>query len=113
MIESYSFGRMVVDGMTYTSDLVIYPNGTIEDSWWREQGHSLMFSDIAGLIQAEPEVIIVGTGASGLMKPSALLAQELKDRGIELRVKPTSGAVELYNEERGGRRVGACFHLTC
>jgi len=29
MIESYSFGRMKIDGVTYTSDLIIFPDHEI------------------------------------------------------------------------------------
>jgi len=34
MIESYSFGQMVIDGQEYTSDLIIFPD-RINSSWWR------------------------------------------------------------------------------
>ncbi|MDL1969074.1 MAG: hypothetical protein LWW97_11200 [Deltaproteobacteria bacterium] len=36
MIESYSFGSIVVDGRKFISDLIIYPDGRIEASWWRK-----------------------------------------------------------------------------
>jgi hypothetical protein len=44
-IEKYSFGKMVINGKTYTQDLIIYPD-SIEDSWWRKKGHSLVPEDI-------------------------------------------------------------------
>lgn len=39
-IASYSFGKITIDGQTFTSDLIIYP-GRIDPSWWRREGHFL------------------------------------------------------------------------
>jgi len=113
MIESYSFGRMVIDGKSYTSDLVIYPDGRIQDSWWRKSGHSLSDDDIRELMDSGPDVIVAGTGASGIMTPDAGLGKMLAEKGIEFRAVPTGEAVKLYNEIHQSRRTGACFHLTC
>lgn len=33
-IEDYEFGRITIDGATYTSDVIIRPEG-VDDSWWR------------------------------------------------------------------------------
>ncbi len=38
-IDSYAFGNIVIDGMRFTSDLIIYPDGRIVDGWWRQSGH--------------------------------------------------------------------------
>lgn len=46
MIESYTFGRMTVNGKHYSADLIIYPNGRLQDSWWRKEGHRLQLADI-------------------------------------------------------------------
>ena len=32
MIESYKFGEIVIDGTTYTSDVIIYPDN-VDDKW--------------------------------------------------------------------------------
>lgn len=113
MIEGYSFGSMVVDGTEYTSDLVIFPGGRVQPSWWREEGHGLSLDDLAELVAAEPEIIVAGTGASGLMVPDPALAGALKRKGIELRAAPTGEALRIFNDLSAERRVGGCFHLTC
>ena len=69
MIEDYSFGRMTIDGQAYTSDLIVYPDGRIQDSWWRGAGHRLCVEDIQSLIDSEPDVIVAGTGMSGKQAP--------------------------------------------
>ena len=103
---------MVIDGKTYTSDLIIFPDGRVEDSWWRRSGHRLSADDIAGLIESAPEIIIVGTGANGMLKPAPGLKDILMDEGIELIPLPNQNAVERFNELSLEKRVGACFHLT-
>jgi hypothetical protein len=112
-IEEYSFGRMIIDGKRYTSDLLIYPNGRVEDTWYRKKGHDLSLDDISTLIKAGPEIIIAGTGASGLMKPEKDLGKRLDQKGIYFISLPCIRAMEHYNVLSVEKSVGACFHLTC
>lgn len=66
-IDDYDFGRIVIDGKTYTSDVIVYPE-RLDTSWWRKEGHLLQPEDITGVLDAEPEVLIIGTGYSGCMR---------------------------------------------
>lgn len=38
-IEHYEFGKITIDGISYFSDIIIYPDH-IEDEWWREKDMS-------------------------------------------------------------------------
>lgn len=114
MIDSYSFGRMVIDGHEYTKDLMILPDGTVVHPWWRNAGHQLVASDIEALVEASPGVLVVGTGNPGMMTPDRALCAELESQGIRVIVLPTKEAVGEYNALRQrGENVAACFHLTC
>ena len=114
MIDSYSFGSMEVDGKQYTKDLIILPDGTILHPWWRKTGHTLAMSDIQDAITTSLDILVVGTGNPGLMKPEGDLCNELKTMGIETRVMPTKEATKEYNALREqGKNVAGCFHLTC
>jgi len=113
MIESYAFGSIVVDGRKFTSDIIIYPDGSIKSSWWRISGHRLASDDIGELIRSGPDVIIAGTGSSGLMKPEKELEKVLQQKGIEFISVLTRKAVKIYNDLSSKKNVGACFHLTC
>ena len=113
LIDSYNFGKMVISGREYTADLIIYPDGRIQDSWWRREGHRLALADIRELVEAAPEIIVVGTGAFGRMKPEEDLESLLGEETIELIARPTGEAVRIYRENSREKRVGACFHLTC
>ena len=113
-IEKCSFGSITIDDRTYQSDLIIYPDGTIQDAWWRKKSHLLSEDDIESLIEKEPEIIVVGTGVNGLMKPEKGLAEYLLKKGIEFVCAPNNEAINILNRLFDShKRVGACFHLTC
>ena len=113
VIDSFAFGTMQIDGRQYTSDLIIYPDGTVQDGWWRKKGHSLSLPDIVGLLDKKPNAIIVGTGVNGRMKPDEHLHAYLEEKGIEFLVGDNEVAVKWYNELKASGKVGACFHLSC
>ena len=113
VIESYSFGSMVIDGVSYTRDVIIFPDGSILNPWWRKQGHVLIMDDLQELLAAEPEIIVCGTGAMGVMRPAAQLREYLAASNINFIVQKSGQAVETYNNLSGKKRVGGCFHLTC
>jgi len=77
MIEDYSFGKIIINGKKYDSDLIIFKDH-IYDSWWRKEGHNLCIDDIKEIIDIKPEVLIIGTGYFGLMKvPQELIENKL------------------------------------
>ena len=113
VIDSYAFGNIVIDGRLYTSDLIVYPDGKIVDGWWRQNGHLVTTDDIAALIASGPEVIVVGTGASGMLKPARGFAEILAGKGIRMVAAPCGQAINHFNALSQSKVTGACFHLTC
>ena len=73
----------------------------------------LGLDDVKEILACGPEVLIVGTGASGLMKIDGALVDKLESLGIELIAKRTGGAVEEYNRIYKDKRVVFAMHLTC
>ena len=112
IVDSYQFGQIVISGKKYTSDVIIFPDRVI-DSWWRKSGHQLCLDDIAEVIAENPEVLVVGTGASGLVKVLPEVKQSLEAQGIKLIAQPTSEACSIYNQLCQSQRVVAALHLTC
>lgn len=111
-IDSYTFGNIVINGKTYTSDVIIYP-GRVDSAWWRKEGHLLRFADLEEALQAWPEVLVIGTGYSGVMRVPAETVARIAGRGIEVRVEPTAKAAEVYNRLQGVKTVIAALHITC
>ncbi len=112
MIDSYSFGEIVIDGRRYTRDVIIYQD-RVDDGWWREEGHSLAIHDVEEALQTRPEVIVVGTGYSGMMRVPPETREQIESRGIDLVVERTREACRTYNRLIRVRRVAAALHLTC
>src|SRR5450830_1008120 len=112
MIDSYSFGSITIDGIKFTKDLIIYPDH-INSNWRRKTGHLLTEDDITEILDYKPEVLIIGTGASGLMKVDDKLKDKLKVLGIEFVIKKTSEAVNEYNGTYKDKKVVCALHLTC
>jgi len=111
-IESYHFGEIVVDGHRYSGDVIIYPD-RIDSQWWRKEGHSLDPDDVWEVLEARPEVLVIGQGSVGRMDVPAETRSKLQDAGIEVITEPTARACETYNRLRGKRQVVAALHLTC
>ncbi|MBI5188409.1 MAG: hypothetical protein HZA07_04985 [Nitrospirae bacterium] len=111
-IEHYSFGRIIIDDKTYTTDVIIYP-GRVDSSWWRKEGHYLQIVDLADVINAKPEILIIGTGYSGVMQVPKETITHLESRGIEVHVARTEKAVEMFNKLQKDKIVVAALHLTC
>ncbi len=112
IIDSYRFGLIVVNGKNYTSDVIIFRD-KIKDNWWRKTGHELCLEDIAEVMIETPEVLIVGTGASGLMKVLPEVEQMAQAQRIKLIVEPTDTACNTYNRLSHSQRIAAALHLTC
>lgn len=112
-IDSYKFGRIIVDGKTYSSDCLIFQDH-VEPGWWRRQGHKLFADDLEAVLSAEPEILVVGCGAYGLMQVSQEVRTVLQQKNIQMEALKTARAIERYNELLAtGRKVVAAMHLTC
>ena len=112
MIESYSFGRMKIDGVTYTSDLILLTD-LVKSDWWRIEGHKLHVEDLNEVLSAKPEILVVGTGYYGFMKIQSETEKHLQTEGIRLIAEKTGKAYKTYNELVKSNRVVGAFHLTC
>ena len=112
-IDSYTFGRISVDGKVYTRDLKIIGN-TIIPEWWRRAGHTVSLEDVRDIVAAEPGIVVFGTGDSGRMVPDHELSSCFADKRIEMIALPTAEAVNVFNRLVADRKdLAAGFHLTC
>ncbi len=112
MIESYNFGKIVINSKEYHSDIIIYKD-SIDDKWWRRESHSLCMEDIKKILDNKPATLIIGTGYYGLMKVPLELIKYLESKNIEVIIKKTKAACDEYNTLYQKKNVVAAFHLTC
>ena len=112
MIDSYDFGQIVIDGKRYNSDLIIFPD-KVMDYWWRNEGHRLHIQDLKDVLEAKPEVLVVGTGYSGLLTIPPETRKHVESEGIEIIAQRTAEACKTFNRLVKSRKVVAALHLTC
>ena len=112
-IGAYRFGQIEIDGHVYTSDVIITPERVL-DTWWRQEGHRLTIADLADVVAAKPDIVVVGTGYFGRMAVSEDARRYLEAHGIRVREARTRQAVQDFNQHQEQRaRVVAALHLTC
>jgi hypothetical protein len=111
-IDRYEFGLIIIDGQSFSNDVLIWPD-QIKRDWWRREAHLLQLDDVAEALAANPQVLVVGMGEPGRMEVDPALAAYLKGRGVELLSHPTREACRLINDLIGKRRLAAALHLTC
>ncbi|MGB5991660.1 MAG: MTH938/NDUFAF3 family protein [Desulfobacterales bacterium] len=113
MIENFSFGNIVVDGITYTNDIKII-RGSVIPTWWRKSGHRVDIEDVRDIIDAKPNILVLGKGKPGMMKSTSSLGEFLKQNDIYLIEEKTSKAIKTFNRLfKQSKNVCAGFHLTC
>jgi len=86
---------------------MIYPD------WWRKSGHHLVLEDIREVIKFSPEVLIVGTGALGIIIVSPEVKDFCLEKNIELQVLTTGEAIKVFNNLKNQKKIAGLFHLTC
>jgi hypothetical protein len=111
-IDHYSFGKIVIDGKSYTSDVIVYSD-SVDSSWWRKEGHYLQREDLEDILKAGPQIFIIGRGNWGVMEVPEALITFLESRGIKTYAEKTEKAVELFNAQPADKKVIGAFHLTC
>ena len=114
MIDSYSFGHIVIDKIAYKNDVIVFPDH-VQPEWWRKEGHRLQLEDIReALDEFKPRTLIVGTGRFGIMRVSEEVKQYCEDRDIQLYTEMTDKAVKMYNRLfLTDVNILGAFHLTC
>ncbi|MEM1585763.1 MAG: Mth938-like domain-containing protein [Candidatus Korarchaeota archaeon] len=113
IIEKYDFGLIIISGRIFHRDVIVFPD-EIHANWWRKEGHKLCIEDLEIVLKKRPNILIIGTGYSGVMRVPEEVKEFLKKQGIEVIIENTQKAVETYNKlARESKNVAAALHLTC
>lgn len=114
-IESFSFGSIRIDGVTYEHDVIIERSAVRK----RKKKGSKAFRDQFGHtpLSLEEDIpwgcrrLVIGAGAHGAMPVMEAVKREAKKRGVELVIAPTAEAIREL--ERDPARTHAILHVTC
>ena len=113
--ESFAFGSVRIDGVTYGYDLVIdrgeirKRNKKVSKQYRDEYGHTPLTAreDIPWRCRR----LVVGTGAGGALPVSEEVRKEAHRRKVELLSLPTLDAIAILNGS--GKNTNAILHVTC
>lgn len=98
----------LVNGRRLQASFVIAPGALVED-WPVRDARALAPADLDPILALAPELVVLGTGATQVFPPPAVLAACLQ-RGIGLEVMSNAAAARTYSVLAGeGRRVVAAF----
>ena len=116
-ILNVSWGRMAVEGLGEGRDFKLWPGGGQRWDWAETDTHhdpGIQAADVEELLAHGADVIVLSRGMELRLKTSSAALEFLQERGVDVSVDETVAAVERYNGlvERG-LRVGGHFHSTC
>ena len=112
-IDAYRFGEIVVDGLKYHNDIIIFSDHIL-DSWWRKKGHEVQLKDLEEVLREKDiEVLVIGKGDPGYMDLNSETKKALEARGIQVILQPTKKAWKTFNAIKEIRKTVGAFHLTC
>jgi hypothetical protein len=111
-IDTYQFGKIVIDGQEHTKDVILLPDRVI-GGWWRQESHVLRLSDLEEVLIVDLQELVIGKGAFNRIRITSDVEEALSDIGIELIALPTKEACQEYNRRSQARKVAAALHLTC
>jgi hypothetical protein len=110
-IDFYEFGKIVVSGKTYESDIVILPDGSVQSG--PEDMHYVLMPELEKIINTPGiKTLVIGTGAEGNGLLRKKLVKIVRSRGIELKMMLTKDAMQMLNETPK-EGVIAMLHLNC
>ncbi|MEN5059732.1 Mth938-like domain-containing protein [Luteimonas sp. TWI1416] len=99
-----------VNDRLLTRSFIVAPRALVED-WPATSVRTLDLDALAPVLALEPEVILLGTGATQAFPPAATMAACLS-RGVGLEAMTNAAAARTFNVLAGeGRRVVAAFVL--
>jgi hypothetical protein len=110
-IDGTKFGEITINGRPYDSDVIVYWDGRVS---MRGKEHVIELGEFLRVLRADPSILVVGTGQTGIMKIAPEVAQWAQDRSVQIHADTTPRAVGLFNAfVSDGKKVVGIFHVTC
>jgi len=123
MIEEYRFGSITINNKIYNNDVEVRSmcSKTEVLDWQKDESHDINVDSVKRAVEQNPDIIIIGTGESGLAKVTESAKQFIHENRIKLIIDITGEAIKTFNviqqdsiEEQGEEaKIIGLFHLTC
>ena len=117
-INKVFWGKVKIDNQEYHQVLII-GNEIIERNKTRLKAvfgtdHRIGEWEQKKLLSTQPEIILIASGWSGILKVDEKFRDEARIKGIELKIVLTPRIVKEYHQlVKEGKRVNALIHTTC
>ncbi|MGB9741868.1 MAG: MTH938/NDUFAF3 family protein [bacterium] len=112
-VKATGFGWIETDRGRFQSDILVYPDGTVENRYDYSvpDSHSIGRDEVRRVLGDTNAVLVIGTGQYGMATLEAGAEDWLRQRLITFKLLPTPAAVIFFNQLSGPK--AAIFHLTC
>src|SRR3989344_8006502 len=94
-IQEFKLGSFFVDSKHFIGNIKIADNKI--RYWDRPDDYTLEMDEIESVLKLSPNVIIIGTGAGGLLKVSDAIKQRILRNNIEIVIDKTQNVINLIN----------------
>lgn len=95
VIRAYDAGSITVNEQTITSSVIVMPEKLVEN-WGPGEIAELNHEHLLGILEHQPEMVILGTGRT-LKFPEPRLLSVIMSKGVGLEVMDTASACRTYN----------------
>lgn len=95
VIRAYAPGRINVSDELLTRSFIVAPDRLVAD-WPPQRFEELTAAHLDAALALEPEILIIGTGATQRFLPGELLAK-LAAKGVGVEMMDTAAACRTYN----------------
>lgn len=102
VIRSFSTGELRINDTVFTAPVIVSTEAIIEN-WCPAGIAALSITDFTPALDAEPEVILFGTGTRQIFPPGAVITDIMR-RGIGFEVMDTGAACRTFNVLAAERR---------
>jgi len=112
-LDATGFGWVEAGGRRFDHDVVVYPDGRVENRYDRLAGsnHSLGPDEARRVLDGTTADLVVGTGQYGVLRVAPATRELLAGLGVRLHIQKTPRALDAFNRITGPRC--AVLHVTC